>query len=177
KHASFYFPDGNLVILVEATLYNVYRHVLMRESELFSKLLSPREGIQCDKRFADHKPLRWDSVTCKDFDLLLSILYPPCVGDVRTFADLGTTDWFSVFTIASDWSFNAIRDLAITELTILTSPLQKVWYSRKYDIPGWEFDSYKILCTQSEPLTEEEGECLGLKEVIIIGGIRETYLR
>jgi hypothetical protein len=86
-------------------------------------------------------------------------------------------EWRSVLHIASEWGFASIRRLAIRELVPLTSPIDKIAIGLRYDIYDWLLDAYVAVCTRTNSLTEDEGEKLGVKDVIHISSIRDALSR
>jgi hypothetical protein len=77
RHAEYYFDDGNLVLLVENTLYNVHRGMLKRHSELFFSMLSLPQPSGSSEGLKDSHPVKLQEVSSVDFERLLWILYPP----------------------------------------------------------------------------------------------------
>jgi hypothetical protein len=86
-------------------------------------------------------------------------------------------DWASVLHIASEFGFDSIRRLAVRNLFPLASPVDKIVFGHRYGISEWLLDAYVAVCTRSEPITREEGDALGVKDIIQIGGIREAIAR
>jgi len=76
RHPKYFFADGNITFLVEGTLYCIHRYFFSRDSTYFATRFA-----QLDIR--DHEALptiiSLTEVERKDFDALLSILYPEYV--------------------------------------------------------------------------------------------------
>jgi hypothetical protein len=86
-------------------------------------------------------------------------------------------DWASVLHIASEFGFDSIRRLAIRNLFPLASPVDKIVFGHRYGISEWLLDAYVAVCTRLESITDEEGEALGIKDVVRISAIRENIVR
>ncbi|KAH9161839.1 hypothetical protein EDB89DRAFT_691528 [Lactarius sanguifluus] len=73
RHDAYFFKDGNVTFLVDGMLYCVHRYFFARDSVYFSKRFA-----QLDIR--DHEALPTiisiGDVERKDFEALLSVLYP-----------------------------------------------------------------------------------------------------
>ena len=82
-------------------------------------------------------------------------------------------EWASILELASKWEFQSLRKRAISELDSLATPIEKVILGRKYNIPELCLPAYVDLCQSNVPLTEEDGERLGLRDVIKIYCIRQ----
>ena len=82
-------------------------------------------------------------------------------------------EWISILELASKWEFQSLCRRAINELDSLATPIEKVILSRKYDIPELRLRGYVDLCQSTIPLTEEDGERLGLQDVIKIYRVRQ----
>jgi hypothetical protein len=82
-------------------------------------------------------------------------------------------EWASILELASKWEFQSLCKRAISELESLATPIEKVILGRKYDIPELCLPAYADLCQSTVPLTEEDGERLGLRDVIKIYCIRQ----
>ncbi|KDQ55734.1 hypothetical protein JAAARDRAFT_59712 [Jaapia argillacea MUCL 33604] len=171
RHERFYFPDGNLILVVENTLYNIYRYILQRESEYFAATLSLPQDPLCCEGVSDEKALPLPAVRRKDFDAFLTVLFPP---DFRRIGELTVNEWASVLQLSSGlWECAAIRDLAVEKLSKLASSVDRIVLARKYGIHQWLFPAYKDLCTRRRCLTKEEGSQLGMDDVITISQIRQ----
>ncbi len=88
--------------------------------------------------------------------------------------DLTTLDeWTSVLALATKWEFEAHRALAIDRLSRLGSPTDRIVLARAYLIPGWLEEAYYLLCIREEALTLEEGQRLGMEDVIVLAELRQ----
>ena len=89
-------------------------------------------------------------------------------GDLTTLEE-----WTSVLALTTKWEFEAHRALAIDRLAHLGSPTDRIVLSRAYDIPDWLEEAYYHLCVRQEALTLEEGQRLGIEDVIILAELRQ----
>jgi len=89
--------------------------------------------------------------------------------------DLSTTEeWTSVLALATKWEFTDYRQLAISRLAQLASPVDRILLGRSYDIPEWITTAYLELCKRDDALTYEEGQRLGMYDVILLSDIRQS---
>ncbi|KAH9829448.1 uncharacterized protein C8Q71DRAFT_799711 [Rhodofomes roseus] len=118
----------------------------------------------------DDNPFYLHGVACKDFERLLCLFYPENVSD----GDLSTTEeWTSVLALATKWEFADYRQLAISRLAQLASPIDRILLGRSYDIPEWIAAAYLELCKRDDALTYEEGARLGMHDAILLSDIRQ----
>lgn len=174
KHDRFFFEDGNVIFLVQSKLYCVHRYFFTRDSSYFSiHLFAPHFDTAKKSHEADilKTIINIDDIESRDFDAFLSILYPTNFDET----DVCTVEgWASVLHLANMWSFNSIRRLAITRLTGLASPVDKLVYGHKYAVGEWLVPAYVSLCQRQEVLSFEEGRRLSSDDIILIMTIRES---
>lgn len=82
-------------------------------------------------------------------------------------------EWISILKLASKWEFQSLQKRAISEVDNIATPIEKVTLGRDYDIPELRLPAYVDLCKSIVPLTEEDGELLGLRDVIKIYRVRQ----
>jgi hypothetical protein len=82
-------------------------------------------------------------------------------------------EWSSVLSLSEKWGFRSLCTRAIKMLEPLTSALEKVVLGNQYRIVNWLPNAYLDLCERTEPLSDEEGEQLGLYDVLRIARARE----
>ncbi|KAF5320980.1 hypothetical protein D9619_001579 [Psilocybe cf. subviscida] len=172
RHPRFYFPDGNVVFLVEDVLFNVHRYFFQRDSPVFSAMFSlPKpEADERPEGEDDEKPIVLSNISKKDFERLLVILYPinfhiPEISSID--------EWTSVLSLSTQWEINSVRHLAIGRLSKLSiSSSDRVALGKRYDVPEWLADGYCELCLRDDPLTLLEGHAIGLEDVIEISNLR-----
>ncbi|KAF8340976.1 hypothetical protein F5887DRAFT_426338 [Amanita rubescens] len=161
QHERFYFTDGKLRLQVEDTLYLVHTYLFTTHARNFMPAL-PGASV--------HFYTILNDVKRTDFDRLLSCLYPRelMVEEPRT-----SEEWISILKLASKWEFQSLQKRAISELDSIATPIEKVVLGREYDIPELRLPAYVDLCNSIVPLTEEDGERLGLQDVIKIYRVRQ----
>jgi hypothetical protein len=81
-------------------------------------------------------------------------------------------EWTAVLNLASRWNFACYRELAIQQLDSITSAVDKIILGRKHNVPSWLHAAYLEVCVREEWLSTEEGERLGLYDVLAIGKTR-----
>ncbi|KZP20418.1 hypothetical protein FIBSPDRAFT_861642 [Athelia psychrophila] len=163
RHPQYYFEDGNVVFLIEDTLYNVHRYFFARDSTHFHAILQDTD--------ASH-PCVMSDVSCADFDEFLAILYPT---DFRQPTKKTTVQWTSILHLAAKWGFENIKLLAIDSLTAHAIPIDKIVLGRRYGIADWLSGAYEAVCTRADPLTLEEGMKLGVEDTVRISAARQVY--
>ncbi|KZT03910.1 uncharacterized protein LAESUDRAFT_683082 [Laetiporus sulphureus 93-53] len=173
RHPEFYFEDGNLVILVEGTLFRVFRSSFTRHSAVWRELFLLPEPAECiPEGLSDDSPLFLSGISSVDFERLLWIIYPPRYGVHNAH---GIDAWVSILDLAIRWEFADIRALAIRELQSLEmSAVDKIILSRRFDIRDqWAIAAYVALCERPTPLTLEEANRLGIDSAVRIAQLRE----
>ncbi|KAJ3538684.1 hypothetical protein NMY22_g5068 [Coprinellus aureogranulatus] len=170
RHPRFFFQDGNVIFLVEETLFKIHRFFFQRDSAIFSSMFSlPIPKNERPEGEAEDKPIILHGIKSVDFERFMSILYPINFID----CDLTTVDeWTSVLTISSIWEFKSLRELAIDRLSRITLPIDRIVLGNRFDLAQWLVPAYFELCTRTEPLSLDEGEKLGMRDVIRIGQVR-----
>ncbi|RPD57425.1 hypothetical protein L226DRAFT_554217 [Lentinus tigrinus ALCF2SS1-7] len=175
-HPDYYFEDGNLIILVENTLFRVFRSTFTRHSAVFRDLFNlPRPVGGSAEGLDDDNPLHFSGISAVDFERLLWILYPTS-SNYGEWKARNLDEWTSILSLATRWEFNDIRTLAIRQLQTLDgiSPVDKVVLGREYEFSGrWVLSAYIALCERSEPLSIPEASRLGLETAMRIAQLRE----
>ncbi|KAF8589487.1 hypothetical protein K439DRAFT_1523220 [Ramaria rubella] len=173
RHKIYYFDNDQVIFLVEETLFNVHRSILLRHSAVFRDMfdMPPTAGEPVEGT-SDQNPIRLGNVSALDFERLLAILYPPVIGEHSA----TLPEWISILQLASLWLFDDIRCLAIRELaTFEIEPVQKVAIALQNDVPEWLHPSYMALCERPNPLTVEEARRLGVEVVALLACAREIF--
>lgn len=149
---------------IENVGYKVHRHFFECHSVYFRDLLaSPTYAVTSP---LPHTIFLWD-VKKVDFERLLSIFYPSNLIDKDLYS---IEEWTSILTLSDKWNFAQLKTLATRELGSITSNIEKIALSKKYNIgnPQWLLAAYRELCTRRYPLSQIEAEILGLEIVIKI---------
>lgn len=177
---------------VEDTLYKVHRHFFESYSEIFADMFSlPTADGEQPEGQSDRNPIVLEDVKQQDFECFLSVMYPSYVSQNRkqdskynyhhsdfSKSDSQTVDdWTGVLCLASRWEFTSIRLLAINQLTMIASPIERITRGVAYNVKNWLLPAYTELCTRDDPLNLEEGLKLGIRDVIFIGQLRSSIRR
>ncbi|KAI0733744.1 hypothetical protein C8Q72DRAFT_761282, partial [Fomitopsis betulina] len=170
-HERFYFDDGNVVFLVEETLFNVHRYFLKRESPVFRDMFTFTPDSDGHEGSSNEHPVVLEGTKSLDFACLLACLYPL---SIIQHDDMPYEHWNLVLDLAVKWQFNDVRDLAVMKMKTHASPnlALQVAAARKHNIEGWYFDSFVKLCERGRPITPKEGDILGILDVIRLSAIR-----
>ncbi|EKM59087.1 uncharacterized protein PHACADRAFT_85719, partial [Phanerochaete carnosa HHB-10118-sp] len=86
-------------------------------------------------------------------------------------------EWSAVLRLATEWSFDGIRNLAIERLELIASPTEKIALSHSHSIAGWLSAAYISLCQRPHPLTAAEIRAIEAEDVEVVMSVRETVLR
>ncbi|KAL1725904.1 hypothetical protein EV714DRAFT_220422 [Schizophyllum commune] len=160
----FYLRDGNVRLeLDDGTLYNVHRYFFETHAPKLTEdhLGDPERST----------PIKLAGVSGVDFQRFLSIVYPTKLGR----CDIHTVDeWTSVLRLATRWSIESLRDLAIEEIKPQASPFDKIAIAREFAFgSNWLLPAFVNICERPNWLNRDEAERLGLPTVVEIGRIRE----
>ncbi|KAF7965486.1 hypothetical protein HWV62_43268 [Athelia sp. TMB] len=159
KHERFYLPLKHVYFLVDNTIYSVPRAPFDSQSSAF-----------VGKGLTEQEPFVLEHITVTEFDHFLSILYP---SDYGLYTATSVHDWSVILRLADTWGFQSIRALAVKQLEPIASAVDKVALGKQFGIEEWILDGYWALCARQEPLTEEEGLRLGVRDVVRIFTTRE----
>ncbi|KZV70632.1 hypothetical protein PENSPDRAFT_607113 [Peniophora sp. CONT] len=167
KSPLYYFQDGSLLLLVDATAYCVQGSILFAHSPYWREVL----GNEAKNEYAPqelHGIQRWE------MDAFLSVIYP------RSFEryDTNTSEhWAAVLRLSSLWNMESLRNLALSKLDAVATPLCKLVLARALDIPDWVEPAFNALACRAEPLSLEEASALSMEDVLRISGARENVLK
>jgi len=160
RHETYYFRDGNLIICVENTLFNVHRYFFVHHSPLFAELLSLsyKEGY-VNRGDSEEAPLHLMEVSMEEFLDLLSIFYPPSLFHMATRTAEG---WKRLLLLSKRLQFEGIFNAAVTALDHSNiDSIQRIQLARQYSIHEWRFKGFLELSLRRRPLTIGEGRMLG----------------
>ncbi|PFH52219.1 hypothetical protein AMATHDRAFT_84731 [Amanita thiersii Skay4041] len=169
KHERFYFLDGTLLLVVEDTLYRLHQYLFIQHSSSFPGISKSPVPAQSPFGWYDAPTLLKD-VKRADFDRLLAYLYPD---DLTVEGARSTEDWSSILSLATKWGFESLRKRAINKLKNIASPVDKVIIGRENNVQELQRPAYIALCESTVPLSIEEGNQLGLEDVIKIYHVRQ----
>ncbi|KAF7290050.1 hypothetical protein HMN09_01310100 [Mycena chlorophos] len=137
RHPRFWFPDGNLDFLVEGTEYRVHTFQL-------------KSWFARDPILEGHPK--------KSVDRFLSVLYPSnyTQHDCKT-----AEEWISVLEIATCVYHVKAIQLAVQQLALCASPVERIWLARTYISP--------IAIVNSDDNTNTKLEGAGGNSILIVG--------
>ncbi|TRM68875.1 hypothetical protein BD626DRAFT_579628 [Schizophyllum amplum] len=160
----FHLPDGNIKFkLDDDTMYNVHRY-------FFSDAYSPKFAAEflCNKHA---EVVRLPGVTSVDLDCFLSLIYPSAIGERQIHT---VEEWASVLRLATLWSFDRLRELAIRKIEPIAGAVDKIVIAREFGFgDSWLTPAFEALRNAPRWLEYEEAERLGLRTVVDIGRARE----
>ncbi|KAI0030323.1 hypothetical protein K488DRAFT_26616, partial [Vararia minispora EC-137] len=142
----------------ESTAYRLPCYFFIRDSSWFASCLEPDpDGLI--------RTIILDDVTSTELDAFLSVLYPEnfTVGDLTE-----QIEWIAVLKLATQWSFQSIRHLAITKLDPLVSPMDRLLLARAYNVQIWVDVALHALCIREEPLSLPEIRRMAYIDIALI---------
>ena len=95
-------------------------------------------------------------------------------------ASWGHQEWLSILRLASLWEMTEVRTQAIRRLDKLDSfpsPIAKLFCGKEFKYDPWVRAGIQTLVSRTEPLSEEEGNELGMKDTIRCAAAREMIRR
>lgn len=95
--------------------------------------------------------------------------------DFRQQTQKTTNQWASILYLAEKWGFENITFLAIDNLIVHATPIDKIVLGRRHGIVEWLPAAYEAVCTRVDPLTVEEGIKLGVEDTVRISAARQLY--
>ncbi|KAF8602057.1 hypothetical protein BDV93DRAFT_524268 [Ceratobasidium sp. AG-I] len=160
----FCFPDSNITVQAEESLFRVHEYKLME----FQDLKPLIEATQANSE--GRKILRLEG-TAEDirnaFKVLYSSAYAPPSFDTDT---LKSTLRFSTLH-----GHDQLRAFAIRKLEkVYLPPLERFALSRDCGVESWMSKALDDLCWREKPITAEEGEVLGMKKFAEVAARREA---
>lgn len=178
RHEKYYIDSGDVVFQVESTLFRVHRYFFVRESPVFRDMLALPAPILSDiEGTSDERPIHLPQISRTEFENFLWVFYNP-----RYSHDDATVEvWTSILSLAHRWDFPEVRALAFRTLSeqknLHVPPVTRLVLADKYDAPAhWRAQAISELGARKEPLTEEEGEQLGMATVIQVAKVREYFV-
>ncbi|KAF9075509.1 hypothetical protein BDP27DRAFT_1037695 [Rhodocollybia butyracea] len=151
RHERFFFPDGDIDFRVHNVVFRVHRH--------FFRNLGFFAYPSVDLDLCGFRP--------SDFASLLSIFYPKTYGTLEI---RSVEEWDSVLKVVTTLGMKDIQDLAATEILKIATPVDRIVLAKKYEIHNglrdWTIPAFRELCTMSQPLSEAEGNRIGVEGLI-----------
>ena len=81
--------------------------------------------------------------------------------------------WLDVLNVSTEFQCERARAAAIEHLGPLLTPVNKVWWARRYDVQKWLLDAYRDICIRSIAIQVEDMEKIGGMTAIILYETRE----
>ncbi|TFK58295.1 hypothetical protein BDN72DRAFT_851795 [Pluteus cervinus] len=157
-HDRFYLEDDFVTLEVGCTtLFRLPAFILKNHSRKFKDLIEgePTEKVELD-------------FSAKDFERFLLVLFPTQIGE---YSISSLDEWVSVLKIASELECPAIKKLAVAQLEVVASPIDRIVVGRKHYVRTLVASGYVELCQREAPITLLEGNTLGMSDVIEISNI------
>ncbi|CCM04331.1 uncharacterized protein FIBRA_06502 [Fibroporia radiculosa] len=177
----FYFEHESIYLCVtnedkhQSVLYRIHRYFLERDSEVFRDMFLCAPGEKKREGLTEETAIFLPGVTTHEIESLLSFLYH---GMYKM--EVSLDNWVALLSISSRYLFKEIRPLAIQAIAAHNPPLdpvERIVLAVKHDIPSWLQPAYIALGLRGDPLSDAEGEKLGLRATLLIARARETMLR
>ncbi|KAH9006321.1 hypothetical protein EDB86DRAFT_3143778 [Lactarius hatsudake] len=175
RHEIYFFPDGDVIIRVEGTVFCVHTYFLTRESNRFrSMIISIVPCRRCRETpgTSESNPIVLRDATSEAFADLLWVFYNP---EYSNYSGATLEKWKRILALAQQWGFVQVEQLCVRELEKLTiPPVEKVKIYQDFNLnPELLYDSCVELVIRPEPLNLEEGRKLGLLTSMKIAHARE----
>ncbi|KLO15099.1 hypothetical protein SCHPADRAFT_825284 [Schizopora paradoxa] len=172
RDTEYYLEGGDVVFLVQNTLFCVHRFFLTRESPVFRDMLSlpVPKGVEVEGS-SDKAPIQLQGITSDDFAKFLWTFY----NELSEYDGVTIKEWLGVLRLAHMWECDNVRELAFRELEKLKlPPLERVIVGRDYDAPPeWMRRAKEALADRHTFITEDEARSLGATLAITIAALRE----
>jgi hypothetical protein len=81
-------------------------------------------------------------------------------------------EWVSVLHLSHKWNFTSLQAVAVRELDLLTTAVDKIVLSQQYGIEPWLERAYVDIYTAEDWLSDADGLRLGVSAVLKIGRAR-----
>ncbi|KAG8739713.1 hypothetical protein FRC11_000577, partial [Ceratobasidium sp. 423] len=127
-HPEYYFPDGNVIVAVENTAFNLYRGILQRHSVLFED--REESGL-----------IVYGTIKAETFAILCGFLYPKEIGVLPTIQPGQTKEWDLVIRGTIDLFMPGIRAYIVKKL----AKDRAIVAAKPVDFLSWIQDSDKEL--------------------------------
>jgi len=152
KDEDYYMEAFFVTFEVEGRLFRVPSYQFFKESPEFSEINKLSTHVRAANDSGS--PIRLDNVSQSDFRSLLKVLYPL---SLSVNLSLLKEEWISVITLASEWKFLRVREMARVELERLGSltSLEKICLGRDLSIPSWVTSGF-IGLVEADTITDDE---------------------
>jgi len=172
-HPQYYIRSGDTTFIVENHLFRVHRFFFERESPYFRAMLStPAAPGEQPRGTSDRDAFVLGDVKSADFALFLWVFYNP----KYSLYDTATLDeWLRILKLAQHWGFTEVKHLVTRSLELLEiGHIQKIVLYHQYGIDrSLLISSYAAICARAEPISNDEGNALGIQTVLMLAAARE----
>ncbi|KAF8596114.1 hypothetical protein BDV93DRAFT_78736 [Ceratobasidium sp. AG-I] len=170
----YYFPRGDLVILVEHILFRVHQDILERHSGFFEALFASPSNDDTVGR-SDERPLRLprDLSTAQAFTTICKFLYPPLVGALPNVTIKDLDVWEPVLDATLALQFTGIQDYISRGLCNDKKNIH-LFTSRLFNIADrigdedLKWECYYEFFYRVRPLSLDDGRILGASHLALI---------
>jgi len=172
RHCEYYFSDGNVIILVENTLYRLHRSLLERHSAIFREMWTVPPPRESTEGTTDDNPIILAGISDLDFVRLLWMLYPPILGVCRA---TSFDEWLSILDQADRWQIESLRVCAAAQLRGMTiEPVRKIVLWARYNLSRNDLaPAYVALIARSQSISLEEAQALGMETTVKLACARD----
>ncbi|KAF8600047.1 hypothetical protein BDV93DRAFT_525605, partial [Ceratobasidium sp. AG-I] len=175
RHSKFYFDNTLIVILIEDTLFNVHKYQLMK-SETFSDMfkIANESNQENEEGLSPENPIVMSGMKASDFEALLTVLYATRFSTYQPDPEAALI--IPAFRLANMWNFSDLRSYLLPLAEKVLSDVDKIVFSREFDVKDWLAPAHTRLCRRKEALSSEEASKLGVESLLVIYRVREENL-
>ncbi|KZP10455.1 hypothetical protein FIBSPDRAFT_833449 [Athelia psychrophila] len=172
RHPNLYLEDGNIIFLVENTLYRVHRHFFVRQSPVFRDMLSVPSGSDKEEGLSDDAPIRLP-VESLDFERFLWLFYNETYEQEAL-----AVEWTSIIELAVMWQFTVISEFAFRKFCELPQvpSIEALELRNRHNFSHLlARDVYMRRCQTRYSLHYAEGNMIGWESCVLISLGLTTY--
>ncbi|KAI0027589.1 hypothetical protein K488DRAFT_90693 [Vararia minispora EC-137] len=172
RHKQLYLQGGDVVFRVDNLLFRLHSYFFTRESAHFRDLLLHTSSFGDEvKSSSDDCPIILENCTPSEFTTFCWVFYNPRY----SLYEATVEQWATILRLAQMWEFREVIQLAFRELDkIEVEPVMRIHLYQKNSIDSERLEhAFEALATRPDPLTEEEGQLLGIKTFARIVHARE----
>ncbi|KAJ1305380.1 hypothetical protein OPQ81_000395 [Rhizoctonia solani] len=173
-HPQFFLDNTLIAVQIEKTLFNVHKYQLAK-SEFFSDMFkkTKAEDDEPEAGSSPEHPIVIKGVAASDFGALLKVLYASHFSGEQHVPE--THLIIPAFRIAHLLDFTNLRSYLLPLAEQKLDDIDKIVFSREFDIKEWLEPAHVRLCQREKPLNTEEARKLGVDSVLILWRMREQY--
>ncbi|KAJ3737669.1 hypothetical protein DFJ43DRAFT_987383 [Lentinula guzmanii] len=187
-HPRFYFADGGLTIQVsfccslcfsstDTNRFNILQvtDTLYKIHSVFIQQHAPRlppstQHGTAAARYGTSSHLQLYGVEPSQFDLVLSLFYPK---SLLKHEPESVYEWLDVLHVSCTLHMPEIFSLAVFQLTLLASPVQKIEWGHRYNVKKWLVPAFMELVGRMEDINLEEKKKIGERGATMIQSLRQ----